>query len=389
MKIAVIKLGARITWDTDGAVAPGEAISICKALARGGAEVHVFTKILKKDTLHPSLHWHNIGEDHDASKMDLVVVINGNVNFFGGQEDVEQILNYKLINSTRAFVCYIMCDPYLPFQQIWANVNKKQTEGKWNSKWTREELLINRAHLYVLSQPYATEKVWEDWDKIKSESRVMVADFFHFPMERFPLLNDWLPPNPTPSVDLLYGGTHRGGRRIPNLYKWYWNLPPDISTELYGNIALDDFIEHPKVGPKASADVLKSDYPRAPKFAGKVKYDQVLPKQNTGLAHLVTGDPDYEPLDIIPQRTYENIAAGNVVFVDANMDPSRRIYPKGTLANEFLYVATQDELVERLRAIKQDPALRQQILAEQIAATNWDADKFCKDLVAKLKWKCT
>lgn len=47
MKAAVIKLGARITWDTSGAVAPGEAVSICKALVRGGAEVHVFTKILK------------------------------------------------------------------------------------------------------------------------------------------------------------------------------------------------------------------------------------------------------------------------------------------------------------------------------------------------------
>lgn len=381
MKIAVIKLGSRITWDTDGAVAPGEAISICKALARGGAEVHVFTKILKKDTLHPSLHWHNIGEDHDASGMDLVVVINGNVNFFGGVEDVEQILNYKLINTTRAYVCYIMCDPYLPFQQIWANVKKKQDEGKWNSKWTRDQLLIDKMHLYVLSQPYATEKVWEDWEKIKSESRVNVADFFHFPMERFPLLNEWLKPAEQPAVDLLYGGTHRGGRRIPNLYKWYCGLPDDISVELYGNIAQSDFEEHPKVG--------KLPVKRYPTFTGKVKYDQVLPKQNTALAHLVTGDPDYEPLDIIPQRTYENIAAGNVVFVDAAMDESRRIYPAGTLAHDFLYVKDQDEFVERLRQVKADPELRAGLIQAQIEATNFDADEFCKSLVKKLEWKCT
>lgn len=48
MKIAVIKLGARIMWETDAAVGPGEAISICKALKQGGAEVHVFTKILQR-----------------------------------------------------------------------------------------------------------------------------------------------------------------------------------------------------------------------------------------------------------------------------------------------------------------------------------------------------
>lgn len=385
MKIAVIKLGARITWDTDAAVGPGEAISICKALQRGGAEVHVFTKILKKDTLHPSLKWHNIGEDHDASGMDLIVVINGNVNFFGGVEDVEQILNYKLINTTRAFVCYIMCDPYLPFQQIWANVNKKQQEGKWNSKWTKDELVINRAHLYVLSQPYATEKVWEAWDKIKSEHRIMVADYFHFPMERFPLLNEWIPPMETPQVDLMYGGTHRGGRRIPNLYKWYWNLPKDISVEIFGSIDVDDFLKHPKVG--MAPLFLKEG--RAPTFSGKVSYDKVLPKQNTALAHLVTGDPDYETLDIIPQRTYENIAAGNVVFVDASMDESRRIYPKGSLAHDFLYVKDQVEFVDRLRMVKADPELRAGLIQAQIDATAFDADEYCKSLVKKLEWKCT
>ena len=100
MKIGVIKLGARITWDTDGAVAPGEAISICKALKRGGAEVHVFTKLLKKDTLDPSLTWHDITEDHNTTGLDLLVIINGNVNFFGGAEDfIGQLQRLKCLGG--------------------------------------------------------------------------------------------------------------------------------------------------------------------------------------------------------------------------------------------------------------------------------------------------
>ncbi len=374
MKIAVIKLGGRITWNTDGAVAPGEAVSICKALSRGGAEVHVFTKILAKDTLHPSLTWHNIAEadQADLDGLDTLVVINGNVNFFGGAEDREQILNYSIINNFPGKVVYIMCDPELPLMQIWPNVSKKP----WGTSYRERDLNIVRKDIRVLSQPYDLAAMKEHWPK----KAVEVAEFFHFPMERFPLLNEWLKPMEEPKVDLLYGGTPRGGRRIPNLYKWYWNLPKDISVEIFGSIDTDDFLKHPKVG---MAPLFLKDG-RAPEFTGKVKYDQVLPKMNTGLAHLVTGDGSYEELDIIPQRTMENIAAGNVVFVDANMDKARRIYPKGTLAHEYLYVATQAELVERLREVKGDWTLRHELLESGAAAQNFVSDEFCRSLVEVL-----
>lgn len=378
MKVAVIKLGARITWNTDGAVAPGEAVSICKALTRGGAEVHVFTKILKKDTLDPSIVWHNIADvdQGDIDTLDTLVIINGNVNFFGGAEDREQILNYEIINNFKGRVVYIMCDPELPLMQIWENVSKKP----WGEKYAEKNVNITRTDIEVLSQPFDLEAVKAGWPK----KGVPIAKFWHFPMERFPYLNAPVAPTNSPTVDLMYGGTPRGGRRIPNLYKWYWNLPPDITTEIFGSIDQDDFVKHPKIGMSAMADLAKSDFPRAPNFTGKVKYDQVLPKMSTALAHLATGDPSYEILDIIPQRIAECHAAGNIVFVDANMDKSRRIYPKGTAAYEFLYVKDQADLVDRLRIVKGDPDLRQTLLDEQRYATAFDADQFCKLLVKEL-----
>jgi hypothetical protein len=90
-------------------------------------------------------------------------------------------------------------------------------------------------------------------------------------------------------------------------------------------------------------------------------------------------------LDLIPQRIAECHAAGNIVFVDANMDKSRRIYPVGTLAHDFLYVSTQAELVERLRIVKDDPSIRADMLEAQRIATNFDAELFCKSLVSILK----
>jgi hypothetical protein len=367
MKAAVIKLGARITWDTDGAVAPGEAISICKALTRGGADVHVFTRILKKDTLDPSITWHNIGESDqaDIDGLDTLFIINGNVNFFGGAEDREQILNYAIINNFKGKVVYVMCDPELPLMQIWENVSKKE----WGAAYRKEDVLITRTDIHVLSQAFALDAMKKYWPK----KAVEVASFFHFPMDRFPMLNEWLKPAKEPVVDLLYGGTPRGGRRIPDLYYWYWNLPSDIRAEIFGTIDATDFEKHLKAGVPDGAV--------PPAFTGKVKYDQVLPKMNNSLAHVVAGDPSYKTLDLIPQRVAECFAAGNIVFIDAGIDKSRRIYPAGTMAHDFLYVETQAELVDRLRIVKADAGIRSDLLYAQQVATNFNADEFCQSLV--------
>lgn len=373
MKIAVIKLGARITWNTGGAVAPGEAVSICKALTLGGAEVHVFTKIIKKDTLDPSITWHDIADadQGDLDMLDVLVVINGNVNFFGGAEDREQILNYEIINNFQGRVVYIMCDPELQLKQIWPFGPKKE----WGTKYREENVFISRDDIEVLSQPFDLKAVKAGW------KGVPIAKFFHFPMERFPYLNGAVSPTNSPTVDLMYGGTPRGGRRIPNLYKWYWNLPKDISAEIFGSIDTDDFFKHPKIG--LSPLFMKDS--AAPTFTGKVKYDQVLPKMSTALAHLATGDPSYETLDIIPQRVAECHTAGNIVFVDSNMDKSRRIYPVGTMAHDFLYVQSQAELVDRLRIVKADSGIRHELLEAQRTATNFDAVTFCASLVQALR----
>ena len=373
MKIAVVKLGARITWETDAAVAPGEAISICKALTKGGADVHVFTKILKKDTLHPSITWHDIIEDHDTTGLDALVIINGNVNFFGGSEDEAQILNYKIVNHFKGNVVYIMCDPELPFTQIWESVAKKP----WGSKYKQEDIEINR-NINVLSQAANLEAVANRWPK----KGVPIFKLFHFPMDQFPLLNEWLDPVKSPTVDLLYGGTARGGRRIPNLFKWYWNMPADISVEIFGSIDATDFQKHPKL------DQVTLAAATPPAFTGKVKYCDVLPKMNSSLAHLVTGDPSYEVLDLIPQRFAECVAAGNVVFIDAKMDQNKRFYVAESyddkLLREFIIVERQEQLVEAIRALKDFPKFREIVIAAQRKALNFNAEAFCKSLVEVL-----
>ena len=98
MKIAVVKLGARVSYSSQGTSGgTGEAISIINML-KSHADVTVFTKILKKDKNPDDVTFVDIEDDCNTANFDALVVINGSVNFFGGAEDWHQIMNYKIIN---------------------------------------------------------------------------------------------------------------------------------------------------------------------------------------------------------------------------------------------------------------------------------------------------
>jgi len=367
MKVAVIKLGSRISFnanDTSGA--NGEARSICKMLKLGGADVHIFTKILKKDNLVADYHWHNIEEDHMMlGAFDALVVLNGNVNFFGGAEDKEQLLNYKIINNFYGPVFYLLCDPELTLKQVWPSVSKKS----WASNWTEQMLGITRKDIIYVSQPYDVEKVLGDLKK----NEVIPSKIVHFPFEKFPCLNSRIPFNSTPEVDLSYGGTMRGGKREKKMIKYYFGHPDDITVEMFGKISQEDF------------DLVKFSSPRPPIFTGPVKYDEMLPKMNRAMAHCVIGDPWYEQINDIPQRLYESIWSSVITFVDADMDKLRRVYGVDKNLADFLYVNDRQELSEKIQLLKNDPTIRKQILQDQIKAVGFDSKAYCESFVNLIK----
>lgn len=368
MKVAVIKLGARISFnanDTSGA--NGEARSICKMLRGGGAEVHIYTKILKKDNLVPEYQWHNIAEDHmTTGLMDALVVLNGNVNFFGGAEDHEQLLNYKMINNFHGPVFYAFCDPELTLKQVWPSVEKKP----WASNWSEQQLKITRNDIVYLSQPHDIIKVTDAMGK----NEIKPNNIIHFPFEKFPCLNEQLPFNPTPEVDLSYGGTMRGGRRAQKMVKFYYGHPEEISVEMFGKIEHEDFLKIKKVATAVSTL-------RQPTFSGPVKYDDMLPKMNKAMAHCVIGDPWYEEINDMAQRAYESIWSNVVTFIDQDMDKLRRVYGRDKVLADFLYVQNREELSEKIALLKSDINLRKQIVRDQIKAIDFDPKEYCESFV--------
>lgn len=375
MDVGVIKLGSRISFnanDTSGG--NGEARSIIKMLHGGGCGVHIFTKILKKDNLVPEYKWHNIAESSqsDLDELDALIVLNGNVNFFGGAEDVEQLLNYEIINNFQGPVFYIYCDPELTLKQVWPSVAKKP----WATNWSEARLDIKRKDIIYISQPYDVDIIMEELGK----NEVIPDSIHHFPFEKFPCLNAQLPFNKNPEVDLSYGGTMRGGKRAKKMLKFYFGHPEDISVEMFGKIDFDDF---QKIFTEKKMPGFK--FLRQPTFTGPVRYDEMLPKMNRAMAHCVIGDPFYEQINDMAQRAYESIWSNVVTFIDTDLDKIRRVYGVDKQLADFLYVSTREELSEKIQLLKKDPATRKEIVDAQIKAIGFDAGDYCNDFVSLLE----
>lgn len=371
MRIGVIKLGARISFSSTGTSGgTGEALSIINILKTGGAEVVVFTKVLSKDENPNGIDVRNIESNVDnIHDLDALLIVNGTVQFYGGVEDRSQILNYKIINNFKGKVFYAYCDPALTLKQLWPAIESKP----WAENWAKEDIDITRTDIVYLSQPHDVDKVKD----LLGKNCVIPAKIIHFPFEQFPCLNEMIPFNDTPSVDLSYGGTMRGGKRVKKMIEFYLGHEL-ISVEMFGKITKEDFTEHPKYGLG-----LKHTYPESayPTFTGPVKYADMLPKMNDAMCNVVIGDPLYEKINDIGQRTFESIWSNVVTFIDSDLDTLRRVYGSDKILADFLYVKHRREVAEKIVLLKTDPDLRKQILQDQLAAINFNASKYCNQLM--------
>jgi hypothetical protein len=359
MKLAVIKLGARLSFNAnDSSGGRGEACSIIEMLHAGGNEMHLYTEIRPRDKLIEPYIWHDIVTE-DIHSVDALVVINGIANFFGGQERLFELRNYQEMNKFKGPIIYIYCDPNLPFKDV--NVRLKP----WKDKWPGVQL--DRKDVICITQSNDLEAVMKRITPTREvlTKTIIPQKIVHFPFEKFPCLRSTVPFNEHPEVDLSYGGTMRNGRREKSMMKFYFGHPDDISVEMFGNISEDAF---------PATDL------RKPLFTKPVLYQEMMLKMNKALAHCVIGDPHYSTVDILPQRAYESIWANCVTFIDATQDRNSRIFAKDKELSEFLLVETREDLTERIQLLKKDTKMRRDITEAQFAAVDFDGTKYCNDL---------
>lgn len=371
MKVGVIKLGSRISYggrDTSGG--NGEVRSIIKILREGNAEVHIFTKILEKDEKIDGLFFYQMEDFYDKINdlgLDCLMVLNGNVNFFGGAEDRPQILNYHVINNFNGKIFYVLCDPALQLKQIWSSVSKKP----WGTNYKEKDILVTRDDITYISQPYRVDLLIP----IINKNGIPINHAVYYPFEKFPCLNETIKPCALSELkaDISYGGTMRGGKREKKMIQFYFGYSENVDVEMFGKIELADF------KPKLVGNL------RPPRFSGTVKYDDFLPKMNTALSTVVIGDPLYETLEDINQRVYECAWANVLTFIDAEFDKKRRVFGSDKEVANFLYVNNRKEVEDRINIIKDNPDIREEILTSQIKAINFDRAKYSSQLLGILE----
>jgi Fe-S cluster biosynthesis and repair protein YggX len=348
MKLAVIKLGARIAnKGTSGG--SGEALSIIKTLSYT-EDVHYFTKILKNDPKIEFAKGHNLLEEKPDNSFDALIVINGNVNFFGGLKDELQIENYRLINSFKGPIFYMYCDPELHLKQIWNSVEKKS----WNT-YKKNEIFISRNDIIYIHQPYNIEPF-----KKQIEKQIKPKAYEFFPFYKFPLLNDRLEWDWSKKIkDLGYGGTLRGGKREEYILEFLFGL--DLDVEFFGPITLEKFKKYKK-----------EIHGNPPKFGKAIDYSKFLEKMNEFKTTINIGDKKYFG-NTLNQRIYEGVLSNNVSFIDIKLDPKKRAFSNKEL-QEFLYVNNKIELENKIKKIKDSEELCKRICERSRCGAGEDYD---------------
>lgn len=334
MKIAAIKLGARIArGGTSGG--SGEALAILEMLSKHN-DVHAYTKVLSKDEPIEFVQMHQILDEYtkiNEENYDCLIVINGNINYFGGVDSPEQTLNYHIINNFKGKVFYIMCDPSLTLTQIWKSIEKKE----WASNYRKEDIFITRKDIIYICQPKNVEKIAADIKK----NDIEILNVIHFPFEKFPLMfkkPEWKKLSER-KYDILYGGTFRSGKRQDDMIKYYFDYPDNLNVTMFGKIKATDFSDKKVMNKKH------------PNYEGAVNYDTFNEKMSESISTVIIGDKYYKEIDDLAQRIYESVLSGVITFIDADYDKTKRVFTS-ELSN-LLYVNSKEEIINKLEKIKQ------------------------------------
>lgn len=378
MKVAVLKLGGKIH---NGANVPGpigEVLFIIQMLVMGGCDVHAYTQPLKRHSNPISgctvldITDESVLNEVKNQGYDACVVVNGSVNFFGGKDDPAQIMNFRVMHDLKDIpIFYCLTDGKLGLKPIVPMIKGRP----WVSNYDLEKLSIDDCNIHYVSQLYDRKT---NLDLIKKLG-VTINSVLYFPFEKIPLLTVGTPSEllserfdyEQRSIDLLYVGSFRGGTRANKMIEYFYGLPDDISIHVRGTITADDF----KKFPVSSL--------RPPIFGAKVPYTNLFPVLSGSKAAICIGDPMYHGAGV-STRVYEAIVSKQVTFIDRDYDPTGFVY-QHSLLKEFCYVSGRDELVKKVRFLKNKTGLHSKITELQSKETMLDATAFSKDFVKLLK----
>jgi len=276
----------------------------------------------------------NYEDNVDTSIFDVLVIIGGTSNFFGGVDNYGLAEDYKIINEFNGTILYFYTDPDCALKQIWTD-NFHKRNKKWNTNYTKEEMFIQREDIIFISstntpvdftkKPFSSPSVIDKFKKVQ-----------HFEYQKSVIFDKEVNIDRLegPSIDLVYGGFYRGGARRKDMLRYMFDT--EYSARFFGKISLDQF--------KLSEDEHISKYPQFVPEQGDWEFFKQ--STNDALATIIFAEDTYSD-SIITMRVYAAVLSNTVVFIDRKYDSKMKIFN-----NEFNYVSGKEEVQQKLKEIK-------------------------------------
>lgn len=394
-KLAICKIGGRISFgkvDKNGNVSNakdtsggnGEAKAIVDIAKKSKKfDITILTKTSTKDYFPSEYKFVDIVKLFEENKIeeylveqkfDIILLINGTINCFGGAEQsiISDLAIYKMLHNFDKKIVFCSCDICIPFNpDIWKIISSKD----WSSKYKQEDFNLSSKTFHMLTQARDLDALYKILNS-KNNNVFLRENIQYFSFEKFPCENEiqHVSINESPKYDLLYGGTLRAGRRIKKIVNWYYNHP-NLNVELFGNMDQDkiDAIAKKKYGTFYK-----------PNFNDPVNYLENSKKMNMALATIVIGDDMYEDTNTVQQRAYESMCANVITFIDENLDKKHTVYNINSGLEKFLYINDSTQIEQRIEQLKNTPKLREKILEWQQKIISFDRQEWYNDFANKL-----
>lgn len=308
----------------------------------------VNTRFKVEDTKHFSTRT-NL---HDELEADILVVIGGTVNFFGGSDGSCILNSYHVINNFKGKVYYFYSDPLCTLQKSVGREGIKRDDESipFNIELTRPITLINCAKTFdVEAKPWNAKNVYTEFNQIIA-----------FEFSKSSIFGPVLKSNfAYKDVDLVYGGFYRSGKRRKQMMEYLFNT--GYSSRFFGGMELEDFA----VKEKENITIF-------PDFEKKTGDWNFFKKEtNRAYATIVFAEDTYQD-NITTMRVYYSVLSGTLVLIDGKYDSAKLLFNK-----DFFYVNNKEDVQKRLDVLKSLSTEKyQELLDYQYKCLNIDKSEY-------------
>lgn len=337
MKIAIAKIGATITFSQRNGSAANADILYALRTLKSVAQFTICSKRTANTVIPKALNFQNLSQTDDFNDFDCVLVFNGSINFYGGQQDNNLLALYKALAKTHKPIIYVQTDGALFFKQLWPLISHRD----WAKDLVKEDFYINRKNVYYITQGISLELMNVLIEQ--TPHAINPIAIFHYPWERCILTKHHihfpveLRKFASRKYDLGFGGYIRNTHKKKRIEHYYDS--PNLNTLLFGNLR-GISLNHTKVEPKVS-------------------YQQFVSNMENCRSTVIVGDKIYNS-NFHTLRMYESLLAGCLVLIDRQLDPLVTFYHHEPNGEELLVDNVQDvasilrspdveELAENLR----------------------------------------